>query len=401
MKKLKILIITQAVWNPRFGAVKVHIDIKEEYERQGHKVDKISFDDLYPNGQTPISKIFGKLYTLLIFDFLKKNAYKYDVIDANFSCVPFPKDSFNFKGVLLFRSHGIGPVYHWSEQNIERYKKALDEDRSNIKIKTRLGDIYRSIQKKAGPKEFQLSIKHADLVHCLNKTEFQYFRENGVPEHKLVLLPNGIPDDFIDKMNLSSIQGRANSLCFIGAWNVRKGIKDMNEIISIITQSVDIKEVILLGGQHPKKAIESSFDELNKSKLKIIPDFDKTQLLKNIESCKVGMFPSYVEGHPLAIIEQLSIGIPVVAYKVPGSTDILEHVDKSLLITPGDTVSFSKKIIELLQLEAESYRILAEKCKSASRLFLLSKITSDFVNSYYNLLRDTAKDHNYSSKLYS
>ena len=367
MEKLRILIITQGEWTPKFGAIKVHIEIKEEYERQGHEVDKISWEDLYPKGQSLISKVFGQLYTEHIFTFLKKNAHKYDVIDANFSCVIYPKESFGFKGLLLFRSHGIDPVYKWAEKNIIRYKKALEEDARKITLKTSIGNIYRALQKNAGVREFELSVKYADIVHCLNKAEFEYFKEQGVPDKKLLLLPNGIQDDFIHEMNSKSSGSRKNKLCFVGAWNVRKGIKDMDEIISLVEKVVRLNEIVLLGGQYSEKTIRSFFSEVNLRKLNVIPDFDKAELFGYVKECKVGLFPSYIEGHPLAIIEQLSMGIPVVAYNVPGSADILEKLDPSFLVSPGDIVAFSNKVSEVFNLDIHEYQVLSEKCKIISR----------------------------------
>lgn len=386
MKELKILILTQAVWNPRFGAVKVHMDIKDEYERQGHKVDKISLDDLYPKGQNVFSKVFGKLYTEHIFNYLKENANKYDVIDANFSCVVYPKEAFGFKGVVLFRSHGIGPIYQWAEQNIESYKQALAAEYGKIKLKTRLGNLYRSLQKKAGTREFERSVKYADIVHCLNKEEYIYFKKQGVCEQKLLLLPNGIPDSFINRMNEASTLNRGNCLSFIGSWTIRKGIKDLDKIVSYIERQILIEKVVLLGGQTAEHTIKNFFQKNNLSKLSIIPDFEPGELLHLIKDCKVGIFPSFVEGFGLAVVEQLSMGIPVVAYNVPGPSEILDAIDETLLISPGDLVAFSNKVIEILNLNFDDYQALAEKSKIACKKFLLSKITRQFIDKYYECL---------------
>jgi hypothetical protein len=112
MEKLKILIVASGVMTNVLGVLKVHYDLKEAYEEEGHLVDVLDFSVVYPNGFTTFTKIFDKLYTYRFWQYLKIHAHKYDVIDANYECIPYSKESFNFKGVLLVRSHGIKPIYY-------------------------------------------------------------------------------------------------------------------------------------------------------------------------------------------------------------------------------------------------------------------------------------------------
>lgn len=368
------------------GTLKVHYDLKKEYEKQGHVVDVLDYSVIYPKGLNEFTKIFGRLYTYKFWRFLKKHAHKYDVIDANSECVVYPKESFGFKGVLLVRSHGIRPVYDNAEK-IKSYKAAFDKERETIKFKTRLGNIYRYIQKKPGFKEFFKSVKFADLVHCLNSEEYDYFLKLGVPKEKLLSIPNSLPDAFIHQLNQSKTDKKLDSLAFIGSWTIRKGIKDIDNIITKIRKKTHIKSLFLLGGHYNEQIITKDFSPLNIEILQIIPIFKPEQLSTYLETCKIGLFPSYVEGFSLAVIEQLACGIPVVAYRVPGPLDILKGLDESLLIEPGNTEAFANKVIEILKLNKTDYSDLSEKCKIESRKYLLSDISQQFLNAYKKKLR--------------
>lgn len=381
MEKLKILLVANGYMTNVLGVLKVHYELKEEYEKQGHQVDILDFTTIYPNGYTPLKRIFGKLYTYKFWMVLKKIANNYDVIDANIECVVYPKHTFNFNGVLLARSHGMRPVYKLAEK-FTRYKQALDVAASQISFKTRIGDLYRSLQKSPGQNEFNESVKHADIVHCLNKAEYEYLINSGLAKKKLLLVPNGISDHRIEELNQSKTDVRSNSLCFIGAWTIRKGSKDIDEILSNTLKLSIIDKLMLIGGQYPKSYITTSFSESNRKFINIHPSFSPENLLELIGFCKVGIFPSYLEGFALAIIEQLACGIPIVAYKIPGSEDALKTLDINLLIEPGDTVAFAKKVNEILSLSKENYTELAEKCKQESRKYLLSNISKQFINAY-------------------
>ena len=112
------------------------------------------------------------------------------------------------------------------------------------------------------------------------------------------------------------------------------------------------------------------------------------ELPQLLNSTKVGMFPSYIEGFGLAIVEQLACGIPVVAYNVPGPKDILSDLDPSLLIEAGNKEKFSEKVIEILNMPDDAYQQLAQQCKLRARDYLMSKIASDFMSLYTDKLKD-------------
>lgn len=381
MEKLKILIVANGVMTNILGALKVHYELKEEYEKQGHEVDILDYAVIYPKGRNAFTKIFGVLPTVKFWMHLKNIAYKYNVIDANVECIVYPKESFNFKGVLLARSHGMRPVYDLAE-NIKSFKKMLTDESVNIKFKTRLGNIYRSIQKELGLKEFYASIECADIVHCLNTEEYKYLLDYGVSKDKLVLIPNGLDDNIITAYNKESSNAKANSLSFVGSWTLRKGIKDFNDILSLVRNRVNIKEFYLLGGYTSEERVKKDFEVINHDVLKIVPKFEPEQLFSYLKTCKVGIFPSYVEGFGLAVVEQLACGIPVVAYKVPGPTDILKSLDETLLIEPGDKKAFAEKVIEILQLNDSDFANLSERCKQESKKYLLSDISRQFLDVY-------------------
>ncbi|GAA4816943.1 hypothetical protein GCM10023330_26980 [Litoribaculum gwangyangense] len=374
-------------WGNTMGIPKVFFDLKREYERIGHHVDTLSYYDLYPKGQNKLARIFGPTFPELILKYLKKNAYKYDVIDANFECVPYPKKAFNYDGLLLFRSHGLPQVYEIYE-NRPPYKTINDRLIKNIKIKTRFGNLYRFLDRKVGLKELNASIEYADIVHVLNSHEYDFLSSEGVPKEKLVLLPNGLQDTYIEKASSQELNNKKNNISFLASWTIRKGITELNQILNEINSQLPIDEFHLLGGDQPEKVVLKEFEANNYSKLKITPKFEQDELISLLSPSKVGIFPSYVEGFGLAVVEQLACGIPVVAYNVPGPADILGPLDSSLLIESGDTKSLCKKVVEILNMTDEAYEKLARRCKERAQFYSMTKVAESFLNVYKKHLKN-------------
>jgi glycosyltransferase involved in cell wall biosynthesis len=379
MKALKILLVLQTPWGTGLGMSKVHYDLKLEYEKLGHKVEYLDWNKLYPKGQSFYGKVLGSLFTERILSYLKKFAQNFDVIDANFNCIPYPKSAYNFKGLVVYRSHGLQPLYRQIEQSAV-YKK-MESYSNRPSFKTRVGNLYRFLQRKDGDYELFSSLKHADIVHALNQAEFDYFVSYGIRREQVFLVPNGVPDEQINSFHAVTMFPKRNELSFIGSWTIRKGIKDLNDILKEIVKHGKIERLMLLGGGESLET-HSFFDNAFHPMLHSKPYFLQEQLPKLLQQTKVGIFPSYAEGFGLAILEQLALGIPVVAYDTPGPTDILKTFDEGLLIQPGDKIEFGRKVAELLNLPEHKYKELSERCRIRAGEFKMSTISSRFIKIY-------------------
>jgi len=387
-KKLNILFVLQTPWGTNLGMSKVHHDLKVEFENIGHHVDFLDSTQLYAGKERAFSHLFGKSTQNRILDFLKLNAHKYDVIDANQRCVPYPKDSFDFKGVLLYRSHGFQPLYRIAEQSPFYTKmNLLSEKRENKSFKSYLGNIKRYIMREEGEWALWDSIYNADIVHVLNSAEYDYLKDYGVPEDKLILIPNGIEESFLEigqfDLNKNSIR---SEITFLGSWTIRKGILHLPEI------ALDLKsyysQLNLLGTGNYEEVIKSAFSNEIYNMLNIRTHFFSTELPDLLTKTKVGISPSYIEGFGLSIVEFLSLGIPVVAFDIPGPADILKSIDDTLVIKLGDIESFKNKIKEILSMPNEQYIKLRQHCFKRAQEFSYSNIATQFLDVYYRSLED-------------
>lgn len=399
---MKILFVLQTPWGTGLGMSKVHFDLKKEYEKLGHHVDYLDWNMLYPKGQSAFDKISGPLYSVRILGYLKSHASKYDVIDANFNCIPYPKSDYGFKGVVLYRSHGLQPLYRQIEQSAA-YKRmeAVNTLPSTIPLKTRLGNLNRYLQRKDTDVQLFNSILYADIVHALNEAECNYYIEYGVPEEKICLISNGIPDEQIQPAS-DILRKRKNEISFVGSWTLRKGIRDLNSIIKEAQKSTHIDKINILGGGGSPADVYPLFDKELHHLLHIQPHFTQQELPFLLADTKVGIFPSYVEGFGLAILEQLASGIPVVAYSTPGPSNILKPFDEELLSKAGNITELGKKVACILSLPDEQYNKLALLCRNRAEQFKMSKVAVSFIDVYKTgMNRINKKEDNETTVVFS
>ena len=387
---MKILIVSPGVINANSGAGRVHLEIAEQYKKAGHIVNTVDYLDFFPNGRGFFSKIFGRSINTQVLAYLCCHANKYDIIEAGPECVIFPKSDFGFKGLLVVRSHGIRALAEYATKG-KVISKVLKQQRS---FKTPFGSLLRSFYNELSIKEFNLAIKHADLIHCLNPEEYKFFLDSGIPSERLLLIPNGLPTEFLKELENTRSERYNNEgvVCFIAAWRLMKGSKDWREISLELQKVEGFRKIKLLGTCLPEKTVRADFNTAVQPFLDVVPSFNPRQLPGYLKDVKVGAFTSYSEGFGFAILEQITAGIPVVAYNVAGAHQILHEIDSSLLVEPGDIKALVDKITYLLSLSRADYERLSNKCVEVSKNYHLDVITDKFLNVYKRKIHQSGQE---------
>lgn len=83
------------------------------------------------------------------------------------------------------------------------------------------------------------------------------------------------------------------------------------------------------------------------------------------------------EGLSNALIEALSSGLPVVATKVSGATDVIKSEENGLLVDIGDEQGLCRAMSLLIENADEAYR-LSEKARQSRLIFAKEKICSQW-----------------------
>lgn len=387
MHKLKILFVSHGILGNDSGVARVHFELKQEYEKAGHKVDKVDFKDLFPKGRNLFQKLFEPPFTAKVLKYLRKNADKYDIIDANCTNIIYPKKAFGFKGLLFVRSHGIPPLYKKAVSSQAFLNSLADEEKKKT-IKNKLGSFVRSFHDGFYTKDFYASIKYADIVHCLNQSEQVFFTEMGISKDKLALIPNGLPKKYLNSFAVTNTDRATTSsnISFIGAWHYIKGIQDWRKLSKILTQIKSLEKIILLGSATSADFVKQFFDRDIFSFLTIIPTYKPDQLPELLKSVKVGIYTSYMEGFGYTVLEQLASGIPVVAYNVPGIADFILQIDSSYLVEPGEIKLLADEAQSILQMNKEDYQMLSSKCIEISKRYTLEDVALVFLKTYQESL---------------
>lgn len=380
-RPLRILVIVNGAWDPRLGAVRVWIELAAEWTKAGNFVEKFCLTDAFPTATTSsaLSAFRLLLFPFRAAKFVRRNAHRFDVIDAHIGVLPFSKQSLRWSGLLVARSVGFYRLY-------EKFEKAAAKRWPPVDKGKLSGRIFYGFFKKRTRAASEASVKYCDLLNLPNLDELSCVRDEMKLETPAVVQPYGLAPARHRALgsvaNSADSRWRAKKVCFLGMWSPRKGARDWGQIIQRVRARVPSARFLFLGTMVENQLVLNDLNLGVPDFLELVPQFAPDDLPRLLADCTVGAFPSYVEGFGLAVIEQLAAGLPTVAYEAPGPRDILRVALPELLISPGDIPSFSEAVVAILERDFEGYQDLCQRSANIAERFSWPRIARDTLEEY-------------------
>ena len=378
---LRILVILNLPWDPRLGAARVWIELTEQWRSAGHVVEKYCLTDAFPEptNSRPMSALRQVLFAYKARSFVRKNGGRFDVIDCLMGTLPFSKTNLSFHGLFVARSVGLNLLYERFQQFAEKRWPPLSKGKL-------IGRIFYRFTKWRLAIAAAKTIKHCDLVNLPNHDEFVSLHAEIAPEKPAIVEPYGLTEERRRAFSVVASQvearWRAKKICFIGMWCERKGSRDWADIVRRIRAQHPDARFVFLGTMTDKQNVLTDLKLSDSLSVEIVPDYDPNTLPDLLAECAVGVFPSYLEGFGLAVLEQLAAGIPTVAYDAPGPREMLRASLPEFLVPAGDTGAIAEVVSKILHGGFDEYRALSERSAKATARFSWPAIAEETLAHY-------------------
>jgi glycosyltransferase involved in cell wall biosynthesis len=140
-------------------------------------------------------------------------------------------------------------------------------------------------------------------------------------------------------------------LLFVGRYGERKGC---GELVAALARAraADVEATLRFVGREEYEGEERVLrDDVERFGVAGAVEFagvkDGPELAECYAEADVLCLPSHREGMPLALLEGMSFGLPVIATPVGGIPDFVAHEDNGLLVPPGDVDALAESIATL------------------------------------------------------
>ena len=379
---LRLLIIVNLPWDPRLGAVRVWIELAEQWKKAGHTVEKFCLTDAFskPTSSRGLSALRQAwFFPYRAAQYVRRHGHRFDVIDCLIGTLPFSKRNLRFEGLLVARSVGFYRSYeHFVRLTRERWP---DQPRGKF-----LGRFFYKFTDRHLWKNSGRAIWHCDLINLPNEEEKHFLQEAPTRDKPAIVQPYGLNDRsraaFASAMQPAGVRLKRKEICFIGMWSLRKGARDWSDIIRHIRRAIPDAQFTFLGTMTDESAVLKDLHLSRDDGIRCVATYEPDALPALLSVCAVGLFPSYVEGFGIAVLEQLACGIPTVAYNVPGPRQILGASQTKLLTPQGDPKAMADRAVEILRMNTSEYAALSANCRSIAEQFRSERIAADTIQQY-------------------
>jgi len=335
------------------GYVQVVYNISKELVKRGHQVE------IYASNALDMKRKIGSKNSTIIIDGVKINYFNYVMHYYTFFLTPSMisavkkrltdfdvihiHDVRSFQSMIIFhyaRKHNIPYVLqaHGSLPRIGRWRK----------IKMLLDVLFG----------YKL-LKNASRVIALSEVEADQYKAMGVPEEKIVIIPNGIDlSEYAELPPKGTFKKKFNIpddkkiILYLGRIHKIKGIDFLVKAYAHLINEMNFKDAVLvIAGPDDGylSEVKSLVQGLGVSNSVVFtgPLYGKDKISAYVDS-EVYVLPSRYEIWGMTVLEAYACSKPVIASKVGGLKDLVNNGETGLLFEPGNVEQLARNILYLL-----------------------------------------------------
>lgn len=175
-------------------------------------------------------------------------------------------------------------------------------------------------------------------LHCGHQASNCFVFRNAIPSHTTATVPLPItPNPFLASIARPSYQKNVGMMVAALA-EIRK-----NHLVDLVVFGVGFFSPEL-------ETIQQQIRELSLEKnVFLVPWMPRESVLAHLSQAKIYLSSARYEGLPIAVLEAMSFGIPVVATNCDGNRDAVIHGTTGFLIEDFDSLAMASRVVTLLE----------------------------------------------------
>ncbi len=220
----------------------------------------------------------------------------------------------------------------------------------------------------------------------------QRIAQQGVKAEKIIHIPNAVNLDcfgIADGESLACRQelGIPSGLKVVGIVGRLVTVKNFPLFLRAARRVIDtgiLVKFLVIGDGPLRSELKTMADELKLTQYVIFTGF-RQDVLRVVSSLDLFVLCSDSEVFPLALIEAMALGKPVIATNVGGIREIVDHMKDGLVFPAGDEMNLSESIIYLLTHGGEAREMGNSAREKVVTAFSLRRMTEKLLGVYDKL----------------
>ncbi len=221
--------------------------------------------------------------------------------------------------------------------------------------------------------------RRAPLIACISQEIYDGFRGLGVPPERLWLAPNCVDPAAWDTGKAGAHRRAQRQLLFVGRFSPEKGLRYLLEALPAVVARFPQVRALIVGTDEPE---DGEFHQMARrlgvaDRVAFGGIVPREALPAMYAEADLLVVPSLGEGHPLAPVECLASGTPVVASDLPGLRQTIREGVNGLLVPPGDPGALAEAVCGALA-DAAALDRMSRAARPSIEPFLWERRIAEF-----------------------
>ena len=201
----------------------------------------------------------------------------------------------------------------------------------------------------------------ADAILVLTERTRARLVNAGVDSRRVRVVPSGVPSQTFTGPMADPLPSLAHPRAdFVGRLCEQK---DPRTVLESAARLRSAASFVLVGDGPHRRAVERRIVELGLAGRVVVTGFvSRAEVAAHLAHAQVMVLPSRYEELGTAIVEAMALGVPVVASRVGGIPEVVEHGRTGLLVPPGDAGALARAVDSLLA-DASGRRAMARAAR--------------------------------------
>jgi colanic acid/amylovoran biosynthesis glycosyltransferase len=253
-------------------------------------------------------------------------------------------------------------------------------------------DISSYIQRN-GTRIYDNLFAQGNLFLCVSEQMKRILLKLGCEEHKIIIHRLGVP---INELNSFTIKPKANhnfKLITVARLAEKKGLQYGIQSVAQLLRKYPTIEYKIAGDGPLKSNLQNLIGDLKASNnIKLLGWKTKEQIIELLQDSDILLAPSVTsqsgdcEGIPVAILEALERGLPVLSTLHSGIPEAVQNGESGFLVPEGDIDALTQKLEYLIE-HPELWAEMGRKGRSyIKEHYDIIKLTDRLIGIYQSLL---------------
>jgi len=225
------------------------------------------------------------------------------------------------------------------------------------------------------------AFKNIDFLLPVSKYSKQIIRSYGIKEKKIIIKHNAVnTSEFHPIQNIE----KDIDILFFGRLSIEKGVDILIESLKNLDKKY---RTVIIGDGPLALELKAKAKKVTNQNIEFWGFIDHSKLPEIIPRAKIVITPSRSECHAAVPIESMSCGVPVIASRVAGMEDSIDHKKSGWLLEKNNPQVLSNYIKRVLN-DTNNLTQVAKEAQIKAQRFSVAKFQKDIVDFYENIIKD-------------